>query len=154
MICCVFLSRFSLKILAFTTHLFSFHDSLCVFLCSFKFLCFLEYWNICCLEYFLEILCMKILFCLCVGFILIYLGHLSCYICLYKFWHLIDSYHKTTFFLELTGSNLSWWWYFWKYFCLNPFRNMSASGSQLNIRQMDPLENRLLLKSYAQIPRV
>jgi hypothetical protein len=34
-----FLPRF----LAFSTHLFSFHDILCVFLCSFKFLCFLEY---------------------------------------------------------------------------------------------------------------
>jgi hypothetical protein len=60
--CCVFLSWISPKILAFSEHLFSFHDILCVFLCSFKFLCFLEYWNICWLEYFLEILCMKIIF--------------------------------------------------------------------------------------------
>jgi hypothetical protein len=31
---------------------------------------------------------------------------------------------------------------------------MTASGSQYNVRQMEPLENRLLLKSYAQIPEV
>jgi hypothetical protein len=58
------------------------------------------------------------------------------------------------FFLELTKSNLSLWWYFWKYFYLNLFRNLIASGSQHNIWQMDHLENRLLLKSYAQIPKV
>jgi hypothetical protein len=28
--------------------------------------------------YFLEIVCMKILLCLCVGLILVYLGHLDC----------------------------------------------------------------------------
>jgi hypothetical protein len=28
------------------------------------------------------------------------------------FWHPIDSCHNTTLFLELTGSNLSWWWDF------------------------------------------
>jgi hypothetical protein len=33
-------------------------------------------------------------------------------------------------------------------------RNMTASSSQHNVQQMDPLENRLLLKSYAQIPKV
>jgi hypothetical protein len=31
---------------------------------------------------------------------------------------------------------------------------MSAIGSQHNVRQMDPLENKQLLKSYAQIPKV
>jgi hypothetical protein len=40
MTCCVFFSRNSPKILAFSVHLFSFHDLPCVFLCSFKFLCF------------------------------------------------------------------------------------------------------------------
>jgi len=86
MSCCVFFLRISPEILAFSAHLFSFHDILCVFLCSFKFLCFLEYWNICLLEYFLEILCMKILFCLCVGLIFIYMCHLDCYICFCNFW--------------------------------------------------------------------
>jgi hypothetical protein len=28
------------------------------------------------------------------------------------FWHPIDSRHNITLFLELTGSNLYWWWYF------------------------------------------
>jgi hypothetical protein len=81
--CCVFLSQISPEILAFSAYLFSFHNILRVFLCFFKFLCFLEYWNICWLEYFLEILCMKILFCLCIE--LIFLGHLDCYICLCNF---------------------------------------------------------------------
>jgi hypothetical protein len=44
MSCCVFFSRISNDILAFSAHLFSFHDILCVFLYSFKFLYFLEYW--------------------------------------------------------------------------------------------------------------
>jgi hypothetical protein len=43
MSCCVFISQISLEILAFSAHLFSFHDILRVFLCSFKFLCFSEY---------------------------------------------------------------------------------------------------------------
>jgi hypothetical protein len=86
MSCCVFFSWISLEILAFSTHLFSFHDYFCVFLCSFKFLCLLEYWNICWLEYFLEILCMKIQFCLYVGLIFIYLFHLDCYISFCNFW--------------------------------------------------------------------
>jgi len=38
------------------------------------------------LGYFLEIVCMKIIFCLCVGFILIYLGHLDCYLCFCTTW--------------------------------------------------------------------
>jgi len=67
--CCVFLSRISHEILAFCTHLFLFRGNFLVFLCSFKFLYFLEYWNNCWLEYFLEILCMKIIFCLSVGLI-------------------------------------------------------------------------------------
>jgi hypothetical protein len=32
--------------------------------------------------------------------------------------HPIDSCHNTTFFLGLTGSNISLWCYFWKYLCL------------------------------------
>jgi hypothetical protein len=68
--------------------------------------------------------------------------------------HPIDICHNTTFFLELTGSNISLWCYFWKYFCLNLFRNMSSSNSQHNIWQMDPLKNWPLLKSDVQIPKV
>jgi hypothetical protein len=68
--------------------------------------------------------------------------------------HLIDSCHNTTFFFRLTGSNISLWCYFWKYFYLNLFRNMSSSSSQHNIWQMGPLENWLLLKSDVQIPKV
>jgi hypothetical protein len=57
--------------------------------------------------FFFEILCMKILFCLCVELILIYMCYLDCYICFYIFWHPIDSRHNTTIVLELTGSNIS-----------------------------------------------
>jgi hypothetical protein len=49
--------------------------------------------------------------------------------------HPIDSRHNTTFFLELTGSNIFLWCYFWIDFCLNLFRNMSSSGSQHSVRQ-------------------
>jgi len=70
------------------------------------------------------------------------------------FGHPIDSCHNTKFFVELTRSNLSLRCYFWKYFCLNFFRNMSSNGSQRSIRQIDHLENILLLTSYAQIPKV
>jgi hypothetical protein len=57
---------------------------------------------------------------------------------------------NTILFLELTGSNgifgdISGW--FW-------FRNMTSSGSQHNVWQMDPLENWLLLKLDVQIPKV
>jgi len=53
---------------------------------------------------------------------------------------------NTTLFLELTGSNgifgdMSSWF---------GFRNMTSSGSQHNVWQMDPLENWLLLKSDVQ----
>jgi hypothetical protein len=85
------------------------------------------------LAYFLEIVCMKILFCLCVGLILIYL---VIWIAIFTFVileHPIDSCHNTTFFLGLTGSNVSLWCYFWKYLYLNLFRNMSSSSSQHNI---------------------
>jgi hypothetical protein len=155
MSCCVFFSRISPEILAFFAHFFSFHGICCIFLYSFKFLCFLEYWNIWCLGIFLEILCMKILFSLCVRLILIYLGHLDCDLCFFLILgHPIDSCHNTTFFLGLTRSNISLWCYFWKYFCLNHFRNISSSSSQDNIWQMDPLENWLMLKSDVQIPKV
>jgi len=108
MTCSVFFSRISFEILAFSEHLFSFHDILCIFLCSCKFLCFLEYWNICWLEYVFEIMCMKIIVCLCGGFVLIYLWLTDCcFTCV------------NCFGIHLTGSNLSWWWYFWKYICLN-----------------------------------
>jgi hypothetical protein len=38
------------------------------------------------LGYFLEIVCMKILFCLCVGLIVIYLSHLDCDLCFCNSW--------------------------------------------------------------------
>jgi hypothetical protein len=44
--------------------------------------------------YFLEIVCMKILFCLCVGLILVYLSHLDCDLCFVILGHPIDSYLK------------------------------------------------------------
>jgi hypothetical protein len=150
MSCCVFFSWISREILAFSTHFFSFHGICCIYLCSFKSLCFLEYWNI---------------------FFLTYCAWKSYYVCvlgwywyIWVIWiaifafvilgHPIDSYHNTTFFLGLTGSNISLWCYFWKYFCVNLFRNMSYNSSQHNIWQMDPLENWLLLKSDVQIPKV
>jgi hypothetical protein len=97
---------------------------------------------------------MKILLCLCVGLIFIYL---VIWIAIFAFvilGHPIDSCHNTTFFLGLTGSNISLWCYFWKYFCLNLFRNMSSNNFQHNIWQMDRLENWPLFKSYVQIPKV
>jgi hypothetical protein len=57
------------------------------------------------------------------------------YLLLYFFMHPIDSHHNTTFFLKLTGSNISLWCYFWIDFCLNIFRNMLSSGFQHNVRQ-------------------
>jgi hypothetical protein len=53
------------------------------------------------LGYFFEIVCMKILFCLCVGLILIWV----IWIAIFAFvilGHPIDSCHNTTFFLGLT----------------------------------------------------
>jgi hypothetical protein len=98
---------------------------------------------------------MKILFCLCVGLIFIYLCHLDCYICFCIFLGIqLTTIIIQLFFLELVGSNLSWWCYFRIYFCLNLFRNMSSNGSQKSVRQMDHLENRLLLKLYVQNPKV
>jgi hypothetical protein len=49
--------------------------------------------------------------------------------------HPIDSHHNTTFFLKLTGSNISFWCYFWIDFCLNIFRNMLSVGFQHSVRQ-------------------
>jgi hypothetical protein len=68
--------------------------------------------------------------------------------------HPIDNCHNTTFYLGLTGSNISLRCYFWKYFCLNLLRNMSSNSSQHNIWQMDHFENWLLLKYDVQIPKV
>jgi len=50
------------------------------------------------LGYFLEIVCMKILLCLCVGLILIYLGHLGAIFAFVILGHPIDSCHNTTSF--------------------------------------------------------
>jgi len=93
------------------------------------------------LGYFLEIVCMKIILCLCVGLILIYQ---VIWIEIFAFvilGHPIDSCHNTTFFLGLTRSNISLWCYFWKYFYLNLFRNMWSSDSQHSVQHMNPLEN-------------
>jgi hypothetical protein len=99
------------------------------------------------LRYYLEIVCMKILLCLCVGW---YWYICVIWIAIFAFvilGHPIDSCHNTTFFLGLTGYNISLWCYFWKYFYLNLFRNMSSCNSQHNIWQMDPLENWPLVTS-------
>jgi hypothetical protein len=72
-------------------------------LCTFRILEYL-------LGYFLEIVCMKILPYLCVG--LIYLCLMSSCIANISLWHPFDSCHNTTFFLGLTGSNISLWCYF------------------------------------------
>jgi hypothetical protein len=97
-------------------------------LCAFRILEYL-------LEYFLEILCMKIIFCLCDGLIFYALWIAALLIFLFGI-HL-TAVLNTTLFLELTGSNsifgsISGW--FW-------FRNMTSSGTQHNVWQMHPLEN-------------
>jgi hypothetical protein len=59
-------------------------------LCAFKILEYL-------LGYFLEIVCMKILLCLCVGLIMIYLCLMSSWIAYIFLWHPFDSrlkYHN------------------------------------------------------------
>jgi hypothetical protein len=56
------------------------------------------------------------------------------YLLLYFFLHPIDSYHNTTLFLKLTGSNISLWCYFWIDFCLNIFKNMLSNGFQHSVR--------------------
>jgi hypothetical protein len=57
------------------------------------------------------------------------------YLLLYFFMHPIDTYHNTTLFLKLIGSNISLWCYFWIDFCLNIFRNMLSSDFQHSVRQ-------------------
>jgi hypothetical protein len=57
------------------------------------------------------------------------------YLLLYFFIHPIDSHHNTTFFLKLTGSNISLWCYFWIDFCLNIFKNMLSDGFQYSVRR-------------------
>jgi hypothetical protein len=73
--------------------------------CAFRILKYL-------LGYFLEIVCMKILLCLCVGLILIFWVIWSAIFAFVILGHPIDSCHNTTFFLGLTGSNISLWCYF------------------------------------------
>jgi hypothetical protein len=128
MSCCVFFLWISPRILAFLAHLFSSHDLHCVLRYSFNFCAFriLEYL----LGYFLEIVCMKILFCLCAGLILKYLGHLDCNLCFYNsFASILASILNTTLFLELIGSNgifgdiSDWFW----------FKNTTSNGSQHNV---------------------
>jgi hypothetical protein len=149
---CIFLADFSRDFGILCTFLLILWYLL--YLCSFKFLCFLEYWNIWWLEFFLR-------YCACKSYFVCVLGWFwyiwVIWIAIFAFVilvHPIDSCHNNTFFLGLTWSNISLWCYFWKYFCLNVFRNMSFSSSQHNIWQMDPLENWLLLKSDVQIPKV
>jgi hypothetical protein len=110
----------------------------------------LEYWNICWLGYFLEILCIKT-FSVCVlGWSwYIYVLWVAALL-IFLFGIHLTAVLNTTLFLELTGSNgisgdISGW--FW-------FRNMISSGSKHNVWQMDPLENWLLLKLDVQIPKV
>jgi hypothetical protein len=77
---------------------------------------------------------MKILLCLCAGLILIYLWLMDSCIAYIFLWDPFDirlKYH--IIFGDISG----WFW----------FRNMTSSGSQHNVWQMDPLENWLLLKS-------
>jgi len=57
------------------------------------------------------------------------------YLLFYFFMHPIDSHHNTTFFLKLTGFNISLWCYFWIDFYLNIFRNMLSAGFQHSVRQ-------------------
>jgi hypothetical protein len=113
MSCCVFVSQISPEMLAFFAHLFSFHGICCVFPCSFKFLCFLEYWHI-----FLRYYAWK-------SFSIYVLGGYwyihAIWIAIFAFVilaHPIDSYHNTIYFLELIGTNISLWCYFWIDFCL------------------------------------
>jgi hypothetical protein len=102
-LCCVFFSRISPEILAFSGRFFSFNGICCIFLCSFRFLCFIEYWN----------------------FFLRYCTWKSCYVCvlgwswyIYPLWidallicffgiHL-TAIINTILFLELIGSDFSW----------------------------------------------
>jgi hypothetical protein len=65
----------------------------------------LEYWNICWLGYFLEILCMKNLLCLCARLILIYLYLMNCCIAYMFLWHSFDSRHK---YHIVFGTNRIW----------------------------------------------
>jgi hypothetical protein len=80
--------------------------------CAFRILKYL-------LGYFLEIVCMKILLCLCVGVDINIYGSFGyiwvIWIAIFAFvilGHPIDRCHNTTFFLGLTGSNISLWCYF------------------------------------------
>jgi hypothetical protein len=53
------------------------------------------------------------------------------YLFLYFFMHPIDSHHNTTFFLKLTGSNISSRCYFLIDFCLNIFISFLCLGALL-----------------------
>jgi hypothetical protein len=134
MSCCVFFPRISPEILAFSAYFFSFHGIWCILLCSFKFLWFLEYWNIWWLEFFSWDIVHEnpILFVCWVDIDIS--GSFGLQSLLFLILgHPIDSYHNTTFLLGLIGSNISLWYYFWKNLCLNHFRNMSSSSSHHNI---------------------
>lgn len=134
---CVLFSWISPEILAILQ--ISFHPMIfimsSVILLSLRAFRILEYL----LGYFLEILCMKILLCLCVGLIFYALWIAALLIFLFGI-HL-TAVLNTTLYLELIGSNgifgsiSGWYW----------FRNMAFSGTQHNVWQMHPLENWLLL---------
>jgi hypothetical protein len=130
-------------------HISSHSVVISVFLCSFKFLCFTKYWNI-----FLRYCPWKSYSVYFWVDIYIFVPFGLLYFLLYFLGIQLTAVIIPHFFWEPTGSNLSWWCYFRIYFCLNLFRNMSSSSSQQSVRQMDPLENRLLLKSYIQNPKV
>jgi hypothetical protein len=90
---CVFLADFSRDFGILCTSLLIPWSSLCLPL-FFEVFMLLEYWNICWLWYFLKILCMKNLLCLCAGLILIYLWLMNCCIDYMFLWHSFDSLHK------------------------------------------------------------
>jgi hypothetical protein len=96
------------------------------------------------LGYFLEIGCMKIIFCQCAG--LIFYALWIAALLIFFFGIHLTAILNTTLFLELIGSNgifgdNSDWF----------FRNMTSQHSDW---QMHPLENWLLLKSDVQFPKV
>jgi hypothetical protein len=103
---CGFLPRFwHFSLISSHPMIFTVSSVILLSLCAFRILEYL-------LGYFLEIVCIKILLCLCVGLILIYLCLMSSCIAYISLWHPFDSFHNTTFFLGLTGSNISLWCYF------------------------------------------
>jgi hypothetical protein len=89
-----------------------FHGFWCVFLCSFKVLVLLKYWNI-----FLRYCAWKSFFVYVLGG---YLYICAIWIAIFAFLILantIDNCYNITFFMDLTGTNISLWCYFWIDLC-------------------------------------